>query len=84
MATTIQIDEKTKALLDKLKVHYRQSYNEIIEKIAKENLNKGNKDIMAFAGAWGHLSDKEIDEMKNNIAKLRRRSTLELMRKYKK
>ena len=44
MATTIQIDERTKLLLDKLKVHYRQSYNELIENMAKEKANqkKGN------------------------------------------
>ena len=30
MVTTIQIDEKVKEKLDKLKVHYRESYNDLI------------------------------------------------------
>ncbi len=33
MATTIQIDEKIKLQLDKLKAHHRESYNELIEKL---------------------------------------------------
>lgn len=30
MVTTIQIDEKLKARLDSLKVHHRETYNELI------------------------------------------------------
>ncbi len=33
MVTTIQLDEKTKDLLDKLKVHHRESYNELLKKL---------------------------------------------------
>ena len=33
MATTIQIDEKVKEKLDKLKMHYRESYNDLIIRI---------------------------------------------------
>ncbi|MFA5019633.1 MAG: antitoxin VapB family protein [Candidatus Pacearchaeota archaeon] len=33
MATTIQIDEKVKDKLDKLKVHHRESYNDLIIRI---------------------------------------------------
>ena len=33
MVTTIQIDEKVKEKLDKLKVHYRESYNDLIVRI---------------------------------------------------
>lgn len=33
MVTTIQIDEKVKEKLDKLKVHYRESYNDLIIRI---------------------------------------------------
>ncbi len=33
MVTTIQLDEKTKELLDKLKVHHRESYNEILQRL---------------------------------------------------
>lgn len=41
------------------------------------------KDIMKFAGAWNHLSDKEIKEMKNTISKLRKKSTIELFNRIK-
>ena len=83
MVTTIQIDERTKALLDRLKVHYRQSYNEIIEKMARENLLKEKKDIMAFAGIWKNKSEKEIEEIKTNIGRMRKKSTKELFARVK-
>ena len=33
MVTTIQIDEKVKEKLDRLKVHHRESYNDLIVRI---------------------------------------------------
>lgn len=78
MATTIQIDEKTKMLLDKLKIHYRQSYNELIEKMAQENLKK--KDIMSLAGSWSHIENKGVESMKESILRLRKSSTNELLK----
>lgn len=33
MVTTIQIDEKIKEKLDKLKIHHRESYNELISRL---------------------------------------------------
>ena len=33
MVTTIQLDEKVKEKLDKLKIHYRESYNDLIIRI---------------------------------------------------
>ena len=33
MVTTIQLDEKTKALLDKLKVYHRETYDELVRKL---------------------------------------------------
>ena len=33
MATTIQIEEKVKEKLDKLKIHHRESYNELINRL---------------------------------------------------
>jgi len=78
MVTTIQIDERTKELLDKLKIHYRQSYNEIIEKMAKENI-KAKKDIMSFAGIWKDVEDREIDNIKKSISNLKKKSTEELI-----
>lgn len=77
MVTTIQIDERTKALLDRLKIHQRQSFNELIMKMAQEKMKK--KNIMEFAGAWKDIDEKEIDSMKENISKLRKSSTKELL-----
>ena len=33
MVTTIQLDEHTKDLLDKLKIHHRESYNELLKRL---------------------------------------------------
>ena len=33
MVTTIQLDEKTKEKLDKIKIHHRESYNELLQKL---------------------------------------------------
>ena len=33
MVTTIQVDEKLKDKLDKLKIHYRESYNALISRL---------------------------------------------------
>lgn len=33
MVTTIQLDERTKQMLDKLKVHHRESYNELLRRL---------------------------------------------------
>lgn len=33
MVTTIQLDERTKNMLDKLKVHHRESYNELLQRM---------------------------------------------------
>jgi len=45
MVTTIQIDEKVKSKLDKLKVHYRESYNELIERVI-ESYSKEDKESL--------------------------------------
>ncbi len=37
-------------------------------------------EIMKFAGAWKHLDEKEIKEMKTTISNLRKKSTNELFR----
>jgi predicted CopG family antitoxin len=34
MVTTIQLDEETKRMLDKLKIHHRESYNELLKRLA--------------------------------------------------
>lgn len=84
MATTIQIDEHTKAILDRLKIHYRQSYNELISNIAEEKIKRNNKNIMTLAGAWKEISDEEIEKMKKSIYRLRRHSTAHLLEKMEK
>ena len=44
MVTTIQIEEKVKDKLDKLKVHHRESYNDLIVRIlsicSPQNVNR--------------------------------------------
>jgi hypothetical protein len=35
MVTTIQVDEQTKEKLDALKIHYRESYNELLLRLIK-------------------------------------------------
>lgn len=44
MVTTIQVDEKLKEQLDKLKIHYRETYNELISRLinssSPQNLDK--------------------------------------------
>ena len=37
MITTIQIDDKVKEKLDKLKVHHRESYNELIARLVSSS-----------------------------------------------
>ena len=85
MVTTIQIDENTKELLDRLKIHYRQSYNELIATILEEKMRKnGRKNIMDLAGTWKRINDDEIEKMKKNIHQLRKHSTAQLLRKMEK
>lgn len=35
MTTTIQVEERLKAKLDKLKIHHRETYNELIERLTQ-------------------------------------------------
>ena len=55
-----------------------ESFSEVIRRI----LNK-KKSIVNFAGTWKDISDEEAEEMKKNIMELRKRSTKELVQKYK-
>lgn len=56
-----------------------ESFSEVIRKMAEE---KGN--VMKFAGAWKHISDEEISEMKNRIYSVRRKATTDLLKKLSK
>jgi hypothetical protein len=51
MWPTIKIDPKTKAKLDGLKIHPRQSYNEIIEKAATA--------LSAIVWVWDQIPEAE-------------------------
>ena len=44
MVTTIQVDEKTKALLDKVKVHYRETYDELVKRLVYSYSNSHEKE----------------------------------------
>lgn len=56
--------------------------NESFSQVIRRTLKK-KRSIKEFAGAWKDMSDKDVEEMKSNIDKLRKRSTKELMEKYK-
>ena len=46
MVTTIQIDEKLKEKLDNLKVHYRETYNELISRLVNSSSEKIDKESL--------------------------------------
>jgi predicted transcriptional regulator len=59
MATTVQIDEKTKSLLEKLKIHKRESFNEVIK-----NLVMAKFDVEP-------LSDEEIRDVEKSLKEIK-------------
>ena len=71
---TISIMEDAYNILVKNK-HKGESFSSVIRRIARKN-----KNIMDFAGAWKDISDKETEEMKENIYNLRKKSTEEIQR----
>jgi len=79
MATkTITIMEDAYKLLLNRKYKH-ESFSEVI----RRTLHK-DKDVMKFAGAWKHISDKEAEEMKERIASIRRKSTIDLLKRLNK
>jgi predicted transcriptional regulator len=58
MVTTIQIDEKLKARLDSLKVHHRETYNELISRIIN-NCSPNEADRESLIETIEVLSDPE-------------------------
>ena len=58
MVTTIQIDEKLKAKLDNLKVHHRETYNELILRLIN-NCSPKNADRESLIETIEVLSDPE-------------------------
>ena len=58
-STTIRISHQTKELLDDLKLHPRESYEDVIGRLA------------AMAGDQEPLSDDEIEDMKASLDDIR-------------
>ncbi len=68
MVTTIQIDEKTKSMLYKLKVHYRQSYNELILRLAQESVKQNGKPkVRELFGKMLELKKWSTQELKDEM-----------------
>lgn len=57
METTIRISPEVKSMLDKMKIHQRETYNDIIELMIEDNLELNDK------------TKKEIEEARKRIAK---------------
>ncbi|MDP2946724.1 MAG: hypothetical protein Q8N88_01285 [Nanoarchaeota archaeon] len=58
MVTTIQIDEKLKGKLDKLKIHRRETYNELIFRLI-ENCSPDSTERESLIATIEVLSDPE-------------------------
>ena len=58
MVTTIQIDEKIKEKLENLKVHYRETYNDIISRLI--NFSPNEVDRESLTETIEILSDPEM------------------------
>ena len=75
MATkTITITEDAYGILAGLK-RKDESFSEVINRTFKKG------DIMKFAGMWGDMTDKEADERKENLRKMREFSDKKLYEK---
>ncbi len=58
-----------------------ESFSELIN---RSFVKKGNaEELMKFAGAWKHIPDKEIEDMKKSIEGLRKRSSKRLLERIK-
>lgn len=56
-----------------------ESFSEVIRKMGSEK-----QDIMKFAGTWENISDKEAEDMKKRINSIRRKSTIDMLKKLNK
>ena len=59
MATTIQIDENIKEILDEMKVHPRETYNELISRIIN-SFSPSNVDRESLIATLEVLSSPEL------------------------
>ena len=57
--TTIQIDKEIKSNLDKLKIHHRETYNELLDRLIN-NTNPVNADRESLIATIEVLSDPEL------------------------
>lgn len=57
METTIKISQDVKLMLDRMKMHQRETYNDLIELMIEDNLELNEK------------TKKEIEEARKRIAK---------------
>ncbi len=55
--------------------HGEESFSDVL----RREFGK-KKSIMDLAGAWSHISDNEISDMKRAIQRMRRRATKRLLR----
>ena len=70
--TTIQIDKEIKSSLDKLKIHHRETYNELLDRLIN-NTNPINADRESLIETIEVLSDPEL--MKGLSESLKRTSS---------
>ncbi len=70
MARAIMVSDEVYKELTALKKP-GESYTKVIHKFIHPQKQK--KNFMDFAGAWSFMSDKDADDMKKTIRKLRKR-----------
>ncbi len=70
--TTIQIDKEIKSSLDKLKIHHRETYNELLDRLIN-NTKPVNADRESLIATIEVLSDPEL--MKGLSESLKRTSS---------
>ena len=65
MATTIQISDNTKQVLDNMKIFERETYNEVIENMIEDNLelNEQTKKELEEARRGKSFSHEEVGRM---------------------
>ena len=66
MATTIQLDKKVRDKLKQLKIHPRESYNNVVER------------LIALRTDEGELSDETIRDIEKSLEDVRAERTLSM------
>jgi len=57
MVTTIQVEERTKSILDKMKMYPRETYNQIVIRLVKENIEESELSPETIKGIENALDD---------------------------